>query len=150
MTTAVSEHLPELVAVKKFIASLNYVGPFSIEFGLEKGKNYFFEINLRNDGTSHYPLASGVNIPYVYYRACKGELTLEDMHYQQEEFLMIDEVLDIRRVLSREISFSNWWRELRTAKTYRYYTKSDKRIAIALFPMFISRLSSKIWRTLRH
>ena len=150
VTTAVSEHLPELVAVKKFIASLNYVGPFSIEFGLEKGKNYFFEINLRNDGTSHYPLASGVNIPYVYYRACKGELTLEDMHYQQEEFLMIDEVLDIRRVLSREISFSNWWRELRTAKTYRYYTKSDKRIAIALFPMFISRLSSKIWRTLRH
>lgn len=148
VTTAIAEHLPELESVKCFIKSLNYVGPFSIEFGLEKGKNYFFEINLRNDGTSHYPLALGVNIPYIYYRACKGELTVYDMYYEQGEYSMIDEVLDIRRVLSREISFSNWWREFRTAKAYRYYSPSDKRIAIALFPMFISRLSSKIWRTL--
>ena len=148
VTTAVAEHLPELKDVKHFIASLHYVGPFSIEFGLEKGKNYFFEINLRNDGTSHYPLASGVNIPYVYYRACKGELTLDDMNYEQGEFPMIDEVLDIRRILSREISFSKWWHFFRTAKAYRYYTTSDKRIAIALIPMFVSRLCSKIWRAI--
>ena len=146
VTTAVAEHLPELESVKQFIASLNYEGPFSIEFGLENDKNYFFEINLRNDGTSHYALASGVNIPYVYYRACKGTLTANDMVYTQSEYPMIDEVLDIRRVLSREISFGNWWREFRTAKAYRYYSPSDKRIAIALLPMFFSRLSSKIWR----
>ena len=150
ITTAVAEHLPELESVKKFVASLKYVGPFSIEFGLERGKNYFFEINLRNDGTSHYPLALGVNIPYVYYRACKSELTDDDMIYTQDEYPMIDEVLDIRRVLSREISFSNWWQLFRTAKAYRYYVPSDKKIAMALIPLFISRLSSKIWRIIRH
>lgn len=149
VTTAVAEHLPELESVKKFVASLKYVGPFSIEFGLEKGKNYFFEINLRNDGTSHYPLALGVNIPYVYYRACKSELTDDDMIYTQDEYPMIDEVLDIRRVLSREISFSNWWQLFRTAKAYRYYVPSDKKIAMALVPLFISRLTSKIWRIIR-
>lgn len=148
VTTAIAEHLPELDRVIEFVNSLNYVGPFSIEFGLEKGKNYFFEINLRNDGTSHYPLASGVNIPYVYYRACKGELTTDDMCYEQGEFPMVDEVLDIRRVLSREISFSQWWRLFRTAKAYRYYVSFDKRIAIVLIPMFISRLMSKIWRSI--
>ena len=150
VTTAVSENLPELESVKRFVASLNYVGPFSIEFGLEKGKNYFFEINLRNDGTSHYPLELGVNIPYVYYRACKEEFTADDMYYKQEEYPMIDEVLDIRRVLSREINFGEWWRLFRTAKAYRYYMPFDKRIAIALIPMFISRISSKIWRSILH
>ena len=149
VTTAIAEHLPELESVKSFIKSLNYVGPFSIEFGLENGKNYFFEINLRNDGTSHYPLASGVNIPYVYYKACKGMLTANDLVNTQSEYPMIDEVLDIRRVLSREITFGNWWQEFRTAKAYRYYSPSDKRIAIALIPMFIYRLNSKIWRIIR-
>lgn len=148
VTTAIPEHLPELEEVKAFVSSLNYVGPFSIEFGLEKGRNYFFEINLRNDGTSHYPLASGVNIAYVYYRACKGLLTADDMMYTQGEYPMVDEVLDVRRVLSREISFGEWWRFFRSAKAYRYYVSFDKRIAICLVPMFISRLMGKIWRTL--
>lgn len=148
VTTAVSEHLPEFEEVKSFVSALNYVGPFSIEFGLEKGKNYFFEINLRNDGTSHYPLSSGVNIAYVYYRACKGELTSDDMAYAQGEYLMVDEVLDIRRVLSREISFGEWWKFFRSAKAYRSYVPFDKRLAVCLVPMFISRLFGKVWRTL--
>lgn len=148
VTTAVPEHLPELEAVKQFVSALNYVGPFSIEFGLEKEKNYFFEINLRNDGTSHYPLASGVNIAYVYYRACKGKLTEADMCYTQGEYPMVDEVLDIRRVLSREVSFSEWWRLFRSAKAYRYYISFDRRLAFVLLPMFFNRLISKVWRTL--
>ena len=148
VTTAVPEHLPELESVKQFVSALDYVGPFSIEFGLEKGKNYFFEINLRNDGTSHYPLASGVNIAYIYYRACKGELTEADMCYTQGEYPMIDEVLDIRRVLSREISFGEWWKFFRAAKAFRYYVPFDKRLAIYLVPMFCSRLIGKVGRTL--
>ena len=150
ITTSVEEHLPELDKVNEFVQTLNYIGPFSIEFGLEKGLNYFFEINLRNDGTSHYPLASGVNIPYVYYRSYKGQLTAEDMYYEQSEYPMIDEVLDIRRVLSREISFSQWWHLFRSAKAYRHYVSFDKRIAVVLIPMFISRLVSKIWRSISH
>lgn len=148
VTTAVLEHLPELKEVKNFVNALNYVGPFSIEFGLEKGKNYFFEINLRNDGTSHYPLASGVNIAYVYYRACKGQLLAEDMTYTQGEYPMVDEVVDIRRVLSREISFGEWWKFFCAAKAHRYYVSFDKRLLIYLVPMFVSRLCSKVWRIL--
>lgn len=148
VTTFVPEHLPELEEVKAFVSALNYVGPFSIEFGLEKEKNYFFEINLRNDGTSHYPLSSGGNIAYVYYRACKGLLTADDMAYTQGEYPMVDEVLDIRRVLSREIFFGDWWKFFRAAKAFRYYVPFDKRLAVCLVPMFISRLFGKVWRTL--
>lgn len=148
VTTSVSEYLPELEEVMAFVSALNYVGPFSIEFGLEKGKNYFFEINLRNDGTSHYPLASGVNIAYVYYRACKGQLTADDMCHAEGEYPMVDEVLDIRRVLSHEISFGEWWKLFCKSKAYRYYVPFDKQIAICLAPMFISRLIGKVWRTM--
>lgn len=150
VTTAISEHLPEFEEVKAFVGTLNYVGPFSIEFGLEKEKNYFFEINLRNDGTSHYPLASGVNIAYVYYRACKGELTEADMCYTQSEYPMVDEVLDVRRVLSRELSFSEWWHLFHSAKAYRYYVSSDRQLLLFLVPMFVARLCSKVWRVLCH
>lgn len=148
VTTSVSGYLPELEEVMAFVSVLNYVGPFSIEFGLEKGKNYFFEINLRNDGTSHYPLASGVNIAYVYYRACKGLLTADDMCHAEGEYPMVDEVLDIRRVLSHEISFGDWWKLFGEAKAHRYYVPFDKRISICLVPMFISRLIGKVWRTM--
>lgn len=146
VTTAITEHLPELDCVKEFVNSLNYVGPFSIEFGLEKGKNYFFEINLRNDGTSHYPLASGVNIPYVYYRACKGQLCTDDMIYEQGEYAMIDEVMDIKRVLSREVSIGTWWKLLRTAKAYKYYVPFDRIFALLVIPMCLARMSAKILR----
>lgn len=148
VTTEVERYLPELIKVKEFVKSLNYVGPFSIEFGVEKGKNYFFEMNLRNDGTSHYPLASGVNIAYVYYRACKGLLTADDMVYTRGEFPMVDEVLDIRRVLYREMSLSQWLRFLRSAKGFQHYVPFDKRIALFLVPFFVSRVWSKVWRTL--
>lgn len=146
VTTAITEHLPELDKVIDFVNSINYVGPFSIEFGLEKGKNYFFEINLRNDGTSHYPLASGVNIPYVYYRACKGQLCTDDMIYEQGEYAMIDEVMDIKRVLSREVSIGTWWKLLRTAKAYKYYVPFDRIFALLVIPMCLARISAKILR----
>lgn len=148
VTTAVSEHLPELEEVRAFVSALNYVGPFSIEFGLEKGRNYFFEINLRNDGTSHYPLSSGINIAYVYYRACKGQLRPDDMCYTIGEYPMVDEILDIRRVLTHEISIGEWWKLFCEAKAYRHYVPFDKQIAICLAPMFISRLIGKVWRTM--
>lgn len=149
VTTFVPEHLPELEEVKDFVKALNYVGPFSIEFGLEQGKNYFFEINLRNDGTSHYPLALGINIPYVYYSACRGAMDLSDLCYQDDEYPMVDEVLDIRRILSGEIPVANWWQFFRSAKAFRYYVNFDRRLVLFLFPMFVSRFASKIWRSIR-
>lgn len=147
VTSEITDYLPELEKVKEFVKSIDYVGPFSVEFGIEKGQNYFFEMNIRNDGTSHYPLLVGVNIPYVYYRACKGLLTAEDMCFEQGEFPMVDEVLDIRRVLYG-MSFPQWWRFFRIAKAYQFYVPFDKRIVLPLIPIFLSRLFSKIWRTL--
>lgn len=150
VTTSILENLPEYDCVVRYVKALNYVGPFSIEFGVENGQNYFFEINLRNDGTSHYPLAFGINIPYFYYKACSGGLDSKELEYMEGEYPMIDEVIDIRRVLSREISFFKWFKLFRSAKAYRYYTSSDPMLMFVLFPMFLNRLVSKMFRIIFH
>lgn len=147
VSTNVTECLPELENVRQYLNNLGFTGPFSIEFGLEKGKNYFFEINLRNDGTSHYPLAAGINIPYLWYLSCKGELRNEDLNHQHAEYEMIDEIFDIRRVLSREQTLSQWYRRLRSAKAYRYYVTSDLLPTLMLFPMFLSHALGKAVKT---
>lgn len=146
ITTDVKKHLPEIEEVKEFVHALDYIGPFSIEFGLERGKNYFFEINLRNDGTSHYPLNAGINIPYAYYELMRGK----DIKFPPEKskYLMIDEVGDIRRVLGREISPTEWLRNMRHAGSYRFYREGDSKLLLWLTLMFIQRSLSKISKRL--
>ncbi len=146
VTTDVDAWLPERTEVETFVRSLGYIGPFSIEFGLEKGKNYFFEINLRNDGTSHYPLSGGVNIPMSYYDAIRGNQSRLDV--AKQEYEMIDEVGDIRRVLSRETGLGQWLRTFRSAGAYKFYRSSDKKLLPCICLMFIRRTAGKIRRSL--
>ena len=139
ITTDIKKYLPEFEAVKAFIKSLRYYGPFSIEFAHEKGKNYFLEINLRNDGTSHYPMNMGINLVKAYIDN-KSENHLEiEMEYE-----MIDETSDLRRVLYRELSLKRWLRSFRKAGSYRFYRKGDYGLILPLFRMFLSRTIRKI------
>ncbi len=140
ISTDIGKYLPEKNEVAQFVRSLGYKGPFSIEFGLEKGKNYFFEINLRNDGTSHYPLSAGVNIAAAY---------ISDKPQQQisnTEYEMIDEVGDIRRVLYKELTFGRWFKSFRKAGSYRFYHKGDRGLIFPLTRMFLSRFTDKFKR----
>lgn len=148
VTTDIEKHLPEKKEVETFVKSLGYTGPFSIEFGLEKGKNYFFEINLRNDGTSHYPLNAGVNIPLWYYTSMRGNNNIPTVTSKQE-YEMIDEVGDIRRVLNKEIGFGKWFKNFRSAGTYRFYNANDKRLLPYICLMFTQRIIGKISRSLK-
>lgn len=142
VSTDVGKYLPEVNEVRDFVKSTGYVGPFSIEFGVERGKNYFFEINLRNDGTSHYPLAAGVNIAQAYIQGAPTSVSIS-------EYEMIDEVGDLRRVLSRDIGLIQWIRSILNAGTYRFYTKGDIRLIIPLIKMFTARTAVKILKTFK-
>lgn len=138
ISTDVDNYLPEVSEVKEFVKKLKYKGPFSIEFAHEKGKNYFLEINLRNDGTSHYPLGLGVNIAKAYIENQTHEFN------GKSEYEMIDETADLRRVLYKEISLGNWFKLFRNAGSYRFYSNGDNKLIIPLFYMFFSRTISKL------
>lgn len=140
ISTDIEKYLPEINEVRDFVKSTGYMGPFSIEFGLERGKNYFFEINVRNDGTSHYPLGAGVNIAQAYIQGMPANVPIR-------EYEMIDEVADLRRVLNREIGLLKWIRSFLNAGSYRFYMKGDRGLIIPLIKMFTARTAGKIYRT---
>lgn len=144
ITTDIDKYLPEKEQVVSFVKNLNYTGPFSIEFGLEKEKNYFFEINLRNDGTSHYPLRLGVNIPLIYYNSIKNKS--QAFRRDNAEYEMIDEVADLRRVLGKEINLIEWIKRINKAGSYKFYNKNDKRLLFPILSMFINRSSIKLFK----
>lgn len=139
VSTEVKKYLPEYKEVKSFIYKLEYKGPFSIEFAYENGKNHFLEINLRNDGTSHYPLGLGVNIVKNYIEGIPNEVI------KIGEYEMIDETSDLRRVLYKELTFLQWIKKFKNAGSYRFYSKGEYKLVIPLLLMFFSRIIEKFF-----
>ena len=95
---------------------------------------------MRNDGTSHYFLQSGANIPLAYVKSVAGEdyshipTSVAGKHY------FIDELFDIGCVIHRQISYDDWKMDKEKATVFKYYDKED------LEPW--KRMKKKRWGTL--
>ena len=61
-----------------------------------------------------------------------------------DEYEMIDETNDLRRVLYKEIGFKDWLKSFKNAGSYRNYIRGDYGLIPPLFITFISRLFNKI------
>lgn len=149
VSTDVETELPELAKVHSLIKALGYIGPFSVEFGHEKGVNYFFEVNLRNDGTSHYPLNMGINFAELYYKSYHCTQT-DIPEFPKQEYLKVNDIKDIKRVLKHKIPLFRWLREFFGAGSYRFYQNGDRKILLAVIPMFVYYYTSSIVNKICH
>lgn len=71
----ISETKLDLSPILSFIKATKYQGLFSVEFlHAPDGKDYFMEINFRNDGNCICMLAAGINLPQIW---CNQDLTEE-------------------------------------------------------------------------
>lgn len=71
----ISETKLDLNPILSFIKATKYQGLFSVEFlHAPDGKDYFMEINFRNDGNCICMLAAGINLPQIW---CNQDLTEE-------------------------------------------------------------------------
>lgn len=110
----------------EFLNRIDYHGLFSFEYGLIGDRAYFFEVNLRNDGTSHYFFQTGANIPLAYAYSCAR------LDYSQipttvlKEQWFIDEIFDFENVIKGKISYRQWKIEKEQASVFKYYTNDDK------------------------
>ena len=61
--------------IESLVSKIGYVGLFSIEYSTSDtdSKDYFIEINLRNDGTNAVYYKAGVNLPAIHSRDLCGE-----------------------------------------------------------------------------
>ena len=124
----ITTDIPKCVDAKKiveFLEKINYYGLFSFEYGIVGDKAYFFEVNLRNDGTSHYFYQAGANIPLAYVYSCvRADYTKIPIKVTEKAWF-IDEIFDIENVIKGVISKEQWKQELSEATIFKYYDKED-------------------------
>lgn len=118
-----SEADKNLMAI--FLDKIDYCGLFSFEYGLTKDKAYFFEVNLRNDGCSHYFFQAGANIPLAWVKSCAGEDYSTVSTQVVGERWFIDEFFDVENVFHRRISCRKWRKDKNEATIFKYYDKED-------------------------
>lgn len=123
-----TENIPQCVDTTKileFLERIGYHGLFSVEYGLLDNKAYFFEINLRNDGTSHYFYQAGANIPLAYVYSSAGLDYSGIPTKVSGEQWFIDELFDIENVILGIIDKKAWKKERNEATVFKYYDKED-------------------------
>ena len=123
-----TENIPQCAdtsKILKFLERIDYHGLFSVEYGLLENKAYFFEITLRNDGTSHYFYQAGANIPLAYVYSSAG-LDYSDIPTKVSgEKWFIDELFDVENVLLGKIKKKTWKKDMSEATVFKYYDKED-------------------------
>ena len=124
----VTPDIPSCIDVQKIIEYLNYIdyyGLFSFEYGLKNGKAYFFEVNLRNDGTSNFFYQSGANIPLAYIYSCLN-INYKNINFKVvKEQYYIDEIFDYINVIEGNVSKQIWQAEYNNATAYKFYDSND-------------------------
>lgn len=126
----ITNNIPECVNVEcisSFLEKIDYHGLFSFEYGLVGDKAYFFEVNLRNDGTSHYFYQVGANIPLAYTFSCASfDYSIISTKVTEEKWFM-DEVFDFENVIKGNLSYRQWKKEKAEARVYKYYAENDEK-----------------------
>ncbi len=114
---------------EEFIRETGYSGLFSVEFMHGKdGKDYFLEMNFRNDGNSFVVTSSGTNLPYIYYLYCTGgDYKSEILNSQVKESYLMPEDSYFLSMLDGEIPFKVWLTNLKRATCYLTYYKGNSR-----------------------
>ena len=114
----------DLGKLNSFLQAIDYRGLFSAEFGVEKGVAWFYEFNLRNDGTSHYFYQAGLtNLPLIWIQY--NTIGKRDIVIKQVKAHFIDEIGDIINVKEGLVSKNVWKTQKKEATVFKYYDKAD-------------------------
>ena len=103
------EYLPitdfsfDIAVVQRFMDRVGYRGLFSVELLHKGNKNYFMEVNFRNDGLAYVVTAAGTNLPAIYMQF-KG---LPQQTKVRSTYMM-DLSIDYCHVKDKNISFKEW------------------------------------------
>lgn len=111
--------------ISEFLDKIDYHGLFSFEYGLVGNEAYFFEVNLRNDGTSHYFYQAGANLPLAYVLSCAGKDYSQINTTVKEDRWYIDELFDIENVINGTISIKQYKKDKQEATIFKYWDSED-------------------------
>ena len=108
-----------------FIQTIKYSGLFSVEFIRDKdGKDWFLEMNFRNDGNTIAVMNAGVNLPFIWYLHCNGEDIEKEIKPIHDEFVM-PEFYEIGLYTDGLISWKDLKEDMALATSYMCYAPDD-------------------------
>ena len=112
---------------KRFVKETGYSGLFSIEYMRGKdGKDYFLEMNFRNDGNGIAVTSSGTNLPYIWYLYASGGNYRDEISKSTvKTTYMMPELSFFLSVLNGEVSFSEWLSDYRKSTCFLTRFKDD-------------------------
>ncbi len=124
----VSAGIPDMIdtaCIEWFLERIDYHGIFGFEYGLYQGKAYFFEVNLRNDGTSQTFYLAGAHrvLAWVYDAVGMEYEHLSTSVTKPGTFM--DELMDVANVLHRRITYKDWKRQRKETTYLKYYNEDD-------------------------
>lgn len=127
--------IPDCIDISQigaFLKEIDYHGVFSFEYGLMNRKAYFFEVNLRNDGTSSFFFQAGANIPLAYVYSSAGvDYSSVPTKVEKEHYYM-DEVYDYANVVQHKVSRKTWKKEREEATVFKFYDSADNEPYMAI------------------
>ncbi len=110
----------DITALSKFMATSNYHGPFSVEFLRSKGKNYFMEVNFRNEGLAQVATDAGVNL-HAKYVDENYPLDLS----KTKSIYMMNYSIDYLHVKEGRVGKARWWRDFLSTRCFINFSPSD-------------------------
>ena len=111
-----------LTKINRMIRHVGYVGLFSAEFIISDNKEYFLEINFRNDGTSYLSTKCGCNLPDLF---CKSFLSNSVSQFDYHPHYYMNLTLDMINVVKRKIGFIRWIKDFNRTDCFSHFNKND-------------------------
>lgn len=116
-----------ILLCKKFLQKAGYSGLFSMEFLRGKdGKDYFMEINFRNDGNAICVTTAGVNLPYIWCIYQKtGTYDTSLVKNVAKTVYVMPEFADISLIRHGQLSMWQWIGDIYRTDRFMEFDKKD-------------------------
>ena len=141
-----------LEKAKMFVKRTSYSGIFSVEFLRGKdGRDYFLEMNFRNDGNAICVTDAGFNLPYIWYSysICGNyEEVIQNSTFRKVRYC--PEVFYTLEYTYGEVSFFTWIINLFRANSFTNYYQGDSpflywpRFVVFAFKCMINKMMIKV------
>lgn len=126
--TPMEEGFCDIEKCKEFVRRTGYRGLFSLEFLRDKqGKDYFIEINFRNDGNAICVTEAGVSLPYIWYLDCIGRDYSQEKNKEIKPVYVMPDMAELKLLVTRQITFKEYISDFKKTDRFMEYDKRDKK-----------------------
>lgn len=124
--TPLEDDFCEIEKCKEFVRRTGYHGLFSLEFLRDKnGKDYFMEINFRNDGNAICVTAAGMSLPYIWFLDCLGADYSQERNKEIKPVYVMPDMAELKLLLTKQISLKEYISDFRKTDRFMEYDRKD-------------------------